>query len=598
MNQRIQIAVGIGGLLLLAACGSSSTGTTELCKGRMAGDLVVTEIMLDPAGTDTGAEWFEIYNTLGTDIDLKGMVIFTRDTDGSGAKSHTIKAGTIKAQSYFTFGDVRSGALPSYIGYTYADALGSFGNARGVVGIKCGSVTFDEFTWTKAAKADRSRSFDPTAMKTAMNNDDETKWCDATGNVFAGSSIGTPAAENSICQPEAMTGTCLENGVARPIRTAMPGDLIITEIMPNPKVATSTTGEWFEVLATKAVDLNDVTIATPTSDTDVKNMNCIPVAPGEYILFARSSDPFINGNLPPVRLSYSLTLADTMSRLYLRRGDAGIDEAAYNTAGSAGDGKSWQLDPSNLTVGANDDPVNFCLSKKQWDGGFGLDGGVLPTDYGSPGAPNEMCTDGGTIVPDGGMVDAGPPPDAGNPNLCFDPGLNDYRAVVRPMTGDLVITEMMANPNVVADNMGEWFEVLVKTTVDWNGVSVAGNSGVITLDGPNCIRTDAGYLALFANNMDPNANGNIGPLFGSGTFGLNNTNGVLNVFTDGGNIDNVIWTTSTAGRSRQLDVTKQDAVQNDVLTNFCDARLDAGILLADGGAGDRGTPGTPNHTCP
>ena len=73
---------------------------------------------------------------------------------------------------------------------------------------------------------------------------------------------------------------------------------------------------------------------------------------------------------------------------------------------------------------------------------------------------------------------------------------------------------------------------------------------------------------------------------------------MLNIFTDGGNIDNVIWTTSTGGRSRQLDVTKQDAVQNDVLTNFCDARLDSGILLADGGSIDRGTPGTPNHVCP
>lgn len=595
---KTKMAVGLS-LLVLSACGSSSTGTTELCKGRKAGDLVVTEIMLDPAGTDTGAEWFEIYNTLGTDIDLKGMVLFTRDTDGSGAKSHTIKAGTIKAQSYFTFGDVRSGALPSYISYTYADSLGSFGNARGVVGIKCGTTTFDEFTWTRAAKVDRSRSFDPTAMKTAMNNDDETKWCDSSGNVFAGTSQGTPGAENAVCLPEAMVGTCIENGTSRPIRAAGTGDLIITEIMPNPKVATSTTGEWFEVLATKSVDLNDVTIATPTSDTDIKNMNCIPVAPGEYVLFARSADPFINGNLPSVRLTYGLTLTDTMSRLALRRGDAGIDEAAYNTAGSAGDGKSWQLDSANLTAAANDDPNAFCLAKTRWDGGFSADGGVLPTDFGTPGAPNEACSDGGVVLPDGGTPDAGPPPDAGNPMLCFDTTINDYRPLVRPVVGDLVITEMMPDPNAVTDALGEWVEVLAKNTIDWNGVSVAGNSGVITLSSPNCIRTDAGFLAVFAKNVDPNSNGNLPvPLFGIGNIGLNNTNGVLNVFTDGGNLDNVLWTNSTAGRSKQLDVTKQDDVQNDNQANFCDARLDAGIVLMDGGVGDKGTPGQPNHTCP
>lgn len=584
--------------LALAACGSSSTGTTDLCKGRVAGDLVITEIMLDPEGTDTGGEWFEIYNTLGTDLDLKGMVITTRDTDGSGAKSHTIKAGTVKAQSYFTFGDIRSGALPAWIGYTYADGLGSFGNARGVIGIKCGATVLDEATWTRAAKANRSRMLDPTVMKTAMNNDDETKWCDTqTGVVYVGASAGTPGAENAPCLPEATVGTCVENGTTRPIRVPGAGDLIITEIMPNPKTATSTTGEWFEVLATKAVDLNDMTIATPTSDTDVKNQQCIPVAPGEYVLFARSSDSFVNGNLPPVRLTYSLTLADTMSRLYLRRGDAGIDEAAYNTAGTPGDGRSWQLDSNQLNDSANNDPASFCLSTVRWDAGVSSDGGLLATDYGSPGAPNLSCADAGTGAPDGGDGGASTT-DAGDPSLCFDPGLGTFRPIVKPVAGDLVITEMMANPNAVADNLGEWFEVLVKNTVDWNGVSLTGNSGAISFNSANCIHTDAGTLALFANNMDPNSNGNIGPLFGSGTFGLNNTNGVLNIFTDAGTVDTVIWTTSTAGRSRQLDVTKQDAVQNDTLTNFCDARLDSGIVLTDGGLGDRGTPGTPNHVCP
>ena len=141
--------------------------------------------------------------------------------------------------------------------------------------------------------------------------------------------------------------------------------------------------------------------------------------------------------------------------------------------------------------------------------------------------------------------------------------------------------------------------MLAKNTVDWNGVSVAGNSGVITITSPNCVRTDAGFLAVFAKNMDPFTNGNLpAPLFGVGPIGLNNTNGVLNVFTDGGNLDNVLWASSAAGRSKQLDVTKQDEVQNDVQANFCDARLDAGILLADGGVGDKGTPGMANHTCP
>jgi hypothetical protein len=572
------------GCFALAGCGQPQT--TDICKGRLAGDLVVTEIMLDPGGTDTGGEWFEIYNTLGTDIDLKGMVIFTRDTDGSGAKTHVIKAGTVKAQSYFTFGDVRSGALPSYIGYTYADALGSFGNARGVVGIKCAATIFDEFTWTRAAKSDRSRMYDPTQLKSSTANDDETKWCDTTaGKVYSGTSAGTPAAVNVACEPEAMVGTCLEAGVARPIRPPSSGDLIITEIMANPKLASATTGEWFEVLATKTVDLNDLTIATPTSDTDVKSMTCIPVNPGEYVLFARSADPFINGNLPTPKLTYSLTLTDSMSRLFLRRGDAGIDEAAYNTAGAAGNGVSWQLDSNQLNEVANNDPLNFCLSKSQWDGGS--DAG---NDFGSPGAPNEMCPGRADAGTDAGQVDAG------NPNLCFDVGANAFRPIVKAVTGDFVVTEFMADPAAVADTSGEWFEVLSKGTADLNGLQMSGATGLTTITAANCLRANAGSLLLFANSADKAANGNIDPIASVFTFSLLNSNGKIVLFTDAGTVDQVTWTTVVAGKSKQLDVNKQDAVLNDILTNFCDG--DGGIVLVDGGPGDKGTPGTANHACP
>jgi hypothetical protein len=579
--------VGLGCFALLA-CGTPTP--VDVCKGRLVGDLVVTEIMLDPEGTDTGGEWFEIYNTLGTDIDLKGMTIFTRDTDGSGAKSHVVKAGTVKAQSYFTLGDIRAGALPTWIGYTYADDLGSFGNSRGIVGIKCGTTIFDEVTWTKAAKPNRSRMLDPVAPKTSTANDDETKWCDTqVGTVYTGTSAGTPGAANVACMAEAMLGTCVENNVARPINAPTAGDLIITEVMANPKLASSaTTGAWFEVLATKAVDLNDLTVATPTSDTDIKNTNCITVVPGEYVLFARSSDTFINGSLPTPRVNYSLSITTGNNRLYLRRGDAGIDEAAFTTAPT---GTSVQLDALKIDAVSNDDPANFCRSTIRFDGG--TDAGL--TDFGSPGAANEMCpfTDGGTGN-DGG-TDAGPT-DAGDPTQCYDPGTAAFRPIVKAATGDLVVTEFMANPAAVGDTVGEWFEVLVKADADLNGLLMSGNSGLNAVNSANCLRYDAGTLVLFANNADPATNGNIAPLAGTFSFSLVNTTGKIVLFTDAGMVDQVTWTAVADGKSKQLDVTKQDAVQNDNAANFCDG--DGGIVLFDGGNGDKGSPGTANHACP
>ena len=113
----------------------------DVCKGRLAGDLVISEVMIDPEGTDTGGEFIEFFNTLGTPLDLKGLTLYARDTDGSGAKTHAIRAGTAPARGYFVVGDIRSGPNPSWINYSYADGLGSMGNARGVVGIRCGMTT-------------------------------------------------------------------------------------------------------------------------------------------------------------------------------------------------------------------------------------------------------------------------------------------------------------------------------------------------------------------------------------------------------------------------------------------------------------------------
>ena len=563
------------------AANAACSQTIGNCTGRSVGDLVVTEIMLDPGGTDTGLEWFEIYNPLGTAIDLGGMEIFTRDTDGTGAKSHVIGQGTINAQSYFTLGDVRSGPLPAWIGYSYADALGSFGNARGVVGIKCGATVVDQATWSRVAKSDRSRMLDPTIAKTSAENDDEANWCDTQGGtVYSGTSAGTPGAENAVCLAEATTGTCVEDGGVRQIRAAGTGDLIITEIMANPKLAAATTGEWFEVLATKDVDLNDLTVATPTAATLLKRTECIAATAGEYVLFARSADSFINGSLPAPKLTYSLTLADTQSRLYLRRGDAGIDEAAYNNASN---GSSWQLDSNQLNDVANNDPLNFCLASTQFNAAAG-------SDFGTPGASNQACParpDAGT---DGGV------PDAGDPNSCFDIGAAAFRPIVKPVAGDFVVTEFMADPSAVTDAVGEWFEVLVKADADFNGLQMSGNSGLATVSSANCVRYDAGTLVLFANNANPTINGNIAPLVGTFGFALANTNAKIVLFTDAGTVDQVTWTSVSAGKSKQLDVNKQDSVQNDVLTNFCDG--DGGIVLVDGGLGDKGTPGTANHACP
>ncbi len=555
-------------LLSAAILGMSCApaATTDACKGRADGDLIITELMIDPEGTDTGGEWIEVFNTLGTPLEMKGLTLYTRDTDGSGSKTHVVRAGTAPARGYFVLGDVRSGPNPSWINYSYADGLGSMGNARGVVGLRCGQMPLTEFTWNTAAKASRSRMLDGVGEPTGSIAAVEANYCDApSGNVYFGNNSGTPGAANPQCVAEATTGTCVDNGVVRPMTAPQPGDLVITEVMASPAATSDTTGEWFELLARAAVDLNDLTIQTTSSSTRIDNMQCLRVEPGEYVLLARSADTFVNGGLPPPKHVYgSLSFADTTNqRISLTRGDAGIDEIALFPSTS---GKAWQLDPAKLDPGSNDDPNNFCRAPSKWK----ADGGG---DYGSPGVENPVCP-----IADAGMSD---------PDSCVDPTSMAVRPVRHPQPGELRITEWMPDPAAVADTDGEFIEVLANADLDLNGVSLQVGTSKTTLAGQGCLAVTANSFIVFGRNSSSAANGGLPTLQGIFSGSLANAGGSIVLSgVDGGSFDAISYSSSRSGASQQVDLA--DA-------GVCDTPTS---VRYGGGAGDRGTPGLINVACP
>lgn len=552
----ISMALMCCGTVWLTGC--PAPVTTDACASRAAGDLVITEVMADPDGTDTGAEWIEVYNTLGTPIDLKGMVLYTKDTDGSNLKTHTIKAGGVASSSYFVFGDVRSGPNPAWVNYSYADGLGALGNARGVVGLRCGTTVIDEAKWSSPAKTGRSHMYGGTQRLDAAANDDETKWCDTpAGTVYFSPNAGTPGLANPVCVPEASQGTCLSGGVPRPIVPPKEGELVITEVMNNPSVS-ETTGEWFEVLAKANVDLNDVTVSNGTgSDDTLSSMTCLHVNAGDYVLLARSSDSALNGALPTPTAQYSVSFANGAERIILRRGDAGIDEATLSNSTS---GRSWQLDPSLLDTVSNDTPANFCVSPNKWN----PDGGG---DYGSPGALNPACS--GTATCTGHTV------------------------------GDLVITEVMLDPDST-DTGNEWFEIYnpLATAADLTGVTLYTKDTTGTVLKTHSLT--GGTVPSHGYYVFGDVRGATNPAWVNESYGatlgaLSNTSGGLGLKCGTTTIDEMQWSVpSKSARSRMLNGggVAPDAGVNDTESNWCDTP--AGVVYF---APNAGTPGAANPAC-
>jgi hypothetical protein len=179
-----------------------------------------------------------------------------------------------------------------------------------------------------------------------------------------------------------------------------------------------------------------------------------------------------------------------------------------------------------------------------------------------------------------------------------EPATDETYTLENTQSGDIIITEIMQNPNAVGDTAGEWFELYNPTAndIDINGwvISDTGsNLHIINNAGPLIIAA-GGYLVL-GRNADTTINGGVTLNYAYGsaiTLGntddeiiLTNTVGVTidQVAYDGGpNFPNPIGASMTL-----ID----PALDNALGTNWDTANTAYG-------AGDFGTPGAENIILP
>ncbi len=163
-----------------------------------------------------------------------------------------------------------------------------------------------------------------------------------------------------------------------------------------------------------------------------------------------------------------------------------------------------------------------------------------------------------------------------------------------PGQGDILITEIMINPEAVSDANGEWFEIFNATDHDLllNGLSLkdaGSNSHVLTAIG-NLIIPAKGFWVL-AKNGDALTNGGITPNYVYQNFVLSNTSDQL-ILTDpnGTLIDQVSYGAGwpvVSGASMELHPDYHSFSENDLPEHWFPARLVYG-------AGDKGSPGKLN----
>lgn len=183
-----------GGICTLTRTITSPVCIPAICAN--PGDIIITEILYDSSNpvSDTDGEWFEVYNTTGTDIDMEGWQL----TD-LGTNSHTIipSGGTtiVPANGYLVLGRSTNTAENGGAPVDYAWTSYTLSNGDDEIIISCGSTEIDKVEYVDPTPTGVSWELTVSAYN-STDNDLESNWGDATSAFGTNDDFGTPGADN------------------------------------------------------------------------------------------------------------------------------------------------------------------------------------------------------------------------------------------------------------------------------------------------------------------------------------------------------------------------------------------------------------------
>jgi predicted nucleic acid-binding Zn ribbon protein/regulation of enolase protein 1 (concanavalin A-like superfamily) len=184
-------------------------------------------------------------------------------------------------------------------------------------------------------------------------------------------------------------------------------------------------------------------------------------------------------------------------------------------------------------------------------------------------------------------------------NVFFDLNAGNFSISASSVApGDIIITEIMQNPDVISDSNGEWFEVYNTTnaTIDLNGwrISDAGSDNHV-INGT--VNVPANGYALLMRNGNSATNGGLTAdyVYGTSISLANGDDEIILSSSTNVEIDRVEydggpnWPDPT-GASMSLNPSAFTATANDDFNNWCEAS-------SAYEANNAGTPGAANDAC-
>ncbi|MEM8526420.1 MAG: lamin tail domain-containing protein, partial [Bacteroidota bacterium] len=187
-----------------------------------------------------------------------------------------------------------------------------------------------------------------------------------------------------------------------------------------------------------------------------------------------------------------------------------------------------------------------------------------------------------------------------NDNSCASENIevtpDDCSPLICANAGDLVITEIIQNPDAVSDANGEWFELYNPTAnaIDLKSYIIR-DSGSDSHEIANSVIVPAGGYVVLARNANNTTNGGFTADYEYSGFTLVNSSDEVIIECNGVVIDSVGYDDGAtfpdpSGASMSLNPNNLNSTDNDNGANWCEA-------TSTYGDGDLGTPGAANDAC-
>ena len=373
--------------MVVGACLDVATSQMRAAVAPAIGDLVITEIMPRPTVvSDEVGQWFEI--TAANSVDLNGVGLDRANDALAPEPLDSPDCIHMDAGDYAVFArsidSTSNGGIDALAAFTFSIDPTTSPDLQLVYG----DQVIDRITWsTSQLAAGASLQLDPDSTDAAAN-DDPANFCLGTIRYDSSGSgaselrdLGTPGTANTTCASTPGAGQCSDSGIVRDIVPPAAGQLVISELLPNAAgTGTDPAQEWFELANTgsAAFDLNELGFQGNAEAVDVlHDTDCKSIPAGGYALFAHSTDPTVNGGLPPVTATFTFALS---TKLSVFAGATLLDNVTLASPLPA-DGTSRQVNPADLTATGNDAAADFCDAVPAQTYGSAA-------NYGTPGAPN------------------------------------------------------------------------------------------------------------------------------------------------------------------------------------------------------------------